>query len=313
MGKNIYRIRNWSQYNKSLVERGSINIWFSEEAINKWRAEKPENLKGRPPIYSDDAILTALIIKSVYRLPLRSLEGFLNSVVLLMGIFLPIPCYSQVSRRAKTLGKELEIYGSKKVTDLVFDSTGLKVYGEGEWKVRQHGIGKRRTWRKLHLGICPASHSIVLESLTDNSTGDCEVYPDMMKKAPKTVKTTYCDGAYDTQGCYEANEKHGSIIIVPPRKNGVINKNKQPSAQKRNQSLLEIMGLGGDEEARKIWKKLKGYHRRSLAETGMYRFKTLFGSDLKARYMETQRAEIKAKCMALNTMTDLGMPVGEWV
>ena len=313
MGKNIYRIRNWSQYNKSLVQRGSINVWFSEESIKKWKAEQSINLKGRPFIYSDDAILTALIIKSVFHLPLRALEGFLNSIVLLMGIALPIPCYTQISRRAKCLGKKLEKFKQKNVTDLVFDSTGLKVYGEGEWKVRQHGAGKRRTWRKLHLAICPDSHSIVLGSLTENSVADCEVYPNMMRQAPRTVKNTYCDGAYDTKECYRANHDHGSTIIVPPRKNGAIKKDTSPWMKNRNKSLLEIKGLGGDEEARKIWKILHGYHRRSIAETGMYRFKTLFGSDLKSRSIETQRSEVKAKCEALNRMTELGMPKGKWI
>ena len=111
----------------------------------------------------------------------------------------------------------------RKITDIVIDSTGLKVYGEGEWKVRQHGYSKRRTWRKLHLAVCPDSHEIVFEVITDNKTPDSEVYPKFIEKAPKSIERTYGDGAYDKEKCYRANHKHGSKPIIPPQKNGLCN------------------------------------------------------------------------------------------
>jgi DDE family transposase len=189
----------------------------------------------------------------------------------------------------------------------------LKVYGEGEWKVRQHGYSKRRTWRKLHLAVCPDSNEIILEILTDNKVADCEVYPKLLEAMPKSVKRTYADGAYDTERCYEANVKHGSTPIIPPNRNAVIRENASFFMALRNIGLLEISGLGGDDDARKLWKKLKGYHRRSLAETAMFRFKRLFGNDLKSRTLETQKAESRAKCEALNIMTRLGMPISELI
>jgi len=190
----------------------------------------------------------------------------------------------------------------------VIDSTGLKVYGEGEWKVKKHGSSKRRTWRKLHLAVCPHSNEIIFEILTENCVADCDVYPEFLKTSPKTVKRTYGDGAYDTKGCYQATYNHGSLAIIPPQRNAVFHKNAPEYMQIRNNAILEILGLGGDEDARKLWKKLKGYHLRSLGETAMFRFKQIFGNNLRSRNLETQRGEIRAKCEAFNIMTRLGMP-----
>jgi hypothetical protein len=309
--KGKYRIRNWSQYNKSLIERGSLTVWFSNDVIDTWLAEKRTGKKGHPPLYSDDAILTALMIRSVFHLPLRALEGFLTSLVMFIGLLLPIPSYTQVCRRAKALGQEIARLSNRRVTDLVIDSTGLKVYGEGEWKVRQHGSSKRRTWRKLHLAICPDSHEIVFELLTENSKTDCEVYLDFIEAAPYTLERSYGDGAYDTENCYKANARNRSSPIIPPQRNAIFHSNAPPHWKARNDAYLEILGLGGDEEARKVWKRLKGYHRRSLAETAMFRFKQLFGNNLRSREFARQKAEVYAKCKALNLMTRLGMPKSE--
>ena len=221
---------------------------------------------------------------------------------------LQIPNYSQICRRAKLLGKDLQRLSRRKITNLVIDSTGLKVYGEGEWKVRQHGYSKRRTWRKLHLAICPDSNEILFVKLTDNGTPDHKIYPQFVKGAPQSVKRTYGDGAYDRMICYRSNYNHGSSPIIPPQRNGQFRRDAPDHLLERNKSLLEIKGLGGDEDARKLWKKLKVYHRRSLAETGMYRFKTLFGRDLKCRTFQGQQSEAYVKAKALNIMTSLGMP-----
>lgn len=182
------------------------------------------------------------------------------------------------------------------------------MYGEGEWKVRQHGYSKRRTWRKLHLAICPDSHEILFVKLTDSGTPDHKIYPQFIENAPKAIERTYGDGAYDRMVCYQANSNHGSSAIIPPQRNARYHANEVDHFFERDRALLEIKGLGGDEEARKLRKKLKGYHRRSLAETGMYRFKTLFGSDLRSRTFQGQQGEAYVKSKALNIMTNLGMP-----
>ena len=308
--KPRYRIRNWKDYNKSLIERGSITVWFSQDAIDKWHAV-PTGKRGRPSTYSDDAILAALLIRFVFHLPLRALEGFLCSLVSFMGLCLCTPSYSQICRRASALGKDLKRLTKRNITDLVIDSTGLKVYGEGEWKVRQHGYSKRRTWRKLHLAICPDSKEILFVKLTDNKTPDHKIYPQFLEAAPKTVERTYGDGAYDRERCYRANFIHGSTPIIPPQRNGRYRVDAPDYLQARNNALVEIKGLGGNDVGRKLWKNLKGYHKRSLAETGMYRFKIFFGGSLKSRTIQGQQSEAYVKSRALNIMTSFGMPQSE--
>lgn len=312
--KTKYRIRNWSDYNKALIQRGSITLWFSPEAQEKWLANNVDSKRGHPQIYSDEAILCALVIKGVFHLPFRALQGFLMSLILMLGVTLPIPYYTQICRRAKGLGQEIKRLNKKRPTDIVFDSTGGKVYGEGEWKVKIHGKSKRRTWRKIHLAICPDSHDIILECVTENNVADCDALNRMGKELPGSIERCYADGAYDKEICYHALTRVGIDPIIPPQRNAVLQEDKsRPWMQSRDTALLAIIGLGDDEEARKIWKKLMGYHRRSIGETAMYRFKTLFGGSLKSRKMHYQKAEVFAKCIAINRMNALGMPKGKWV
>lgn len=310
-----YHIKNWSQYNRSLIQRGSINFWFSEEAISKWSNTHHTCEKGRPQEYSDDAILCALLIRTVYHLPLRALEGLLISLASLLNLPIKIPSYTQICRRAKALKKALKKLSNRCPSDIVFDSTGFKVYGEGEWKVRQHGASKRRTWRKLHLGMDPNSKEIIVAELTSNSTGsgDGEIGKKLMTKTPRSAKRIFGDGAYDGIEFRKTVENAGAEAIIPPPRDAVIhNDTTEPAIIKRNCAVCEIKGLGGDDQARKIWKILKGYHKRSLAETTMYRIKQLTGENLRSRERERQCVEGFIKCLVINKMTSLGMPQGVW-
>ena len=154
----------------------------------------------------------------------------------------------------------------------------------------------------------------ILEYLTGNDASDCEVLPKMQDELPKSVKKGYGDGAYDKDGCYRMFHELGIEPVIPPQKNAVLQDEKtRPWMQSRNDALRQITGLGEDEEARKLWKKLSGYHGRSIAETAMYRFKTLFGGSLACREEPYQKAELYAKCLAINRMNSLGMPKGKWV
>jgi len=145
------------------------------------------------------------------------------------------------------------------------------------------------------------------------NVADCDIYPKFLEISPETVERTYGDGAYDTESCYQASKAHGSSLISPPQRNAVFHEKALPHLKARNNAILEILGLGGDEKGRGLWKKLKGYHKRSLGETAMFRFKQLFGNKLRSRSLEGQRAEARVKCEALNIMTRLGMPEGEWL
>ena len=308
-----YRIRNWKEYNKALINRVSISIWFSDDVIEKWNA-KQSIKRGRPKIYSDEAILCMLMIKSVYKLPLRALRGFMISIINMLGLCLKTPCYTRISRRASELGQEIKQLGNKKVTDIVFDSSGLKVYGEGEWKVKKHGKSKRRTWRKIHIAMCPNNHELIVSYLGENNEADCEVIPKIAKHLPKSIKRGYGDGAYDTDGCHAIFHSMGIESIVPPKKGAILHESEsKPWMKSRNDAIRAIIGLGNDDDARKLWKILAGYHKRSLVETGFYRWKTIFGDKLKSRKLTNQKGEVYAKSMAFNKMTSLGMPKGEWI
>ena len=313
-----YHIKNWPKYNKSLIARGSINFWFSEDVIKKWRNTSHTGKKGRPQEYSDDAILCILLIRTVYHLPLRAAAGLVLSLVSLLGVSLKVPSYTQICRRAKHLGKVLTKLSVSRPHDIVFDSTGLKVYGEGEWKVKQHGASKRRIWRKLHLGMDPASKEIIVSEMTTNSIGpgDSGVGKRLMKRATKSAKRVFGDGAYDGVEFRQEIEKGGAEPIIPPPRDAVVHLDtKDEAIRKRNDAVREIRGLGGDDEARRIWKILKGYHKRSLAETTMYRIKQLTGGNVRSREWERQCVEGYIKCLAVNKMTSLGMPesIWEWV
>jgi len=153
--KTLYRVKNWSEYDKALVQRGSITFWLSDDFERVWRYNG-ERQRGSQFEYSDQAITIMLTIKKVFHLPNRAVEGFVRSIFALLGVNLSVPDHTTLSRR----GKKLKVVLPKQVNrhiDIVLDSTGLKVYGEGEWKVRTHGKSKRRTWRKLHLAVDPRS------------------------------------------------------------------------------------------------------------------------------------------------------------
>lgn len=302
VSKTQYRIQNWSDYNKSLIARGSITFWFSQEIAESWYADGPDGSRGAPDTYSDQAIITCLTLRHVYGLNLRKTQGFITSLINLMGLPITCPCYTQLSRRAKSL--DIPLPRSSKITDIVVDGSGLKVYGEGEWKVRQHGISKRRTWRKMQLAINPDNHEIVAGALTSNEVSDGEVLEELLDQIPGNLNSVSGDGAYDTSHCYSAIAKKGAKTIVPPRKNAILG----GTCQERDQVISRINALGGDENARKQWKIESDYHRRSLAETAMFRFKTMFGDKLSSRIFETQATEFFIKVFAMNLMTSLGMP-----
>ena len=168
--KRRYQVTNWSQYNDALVNRGDITLWFDEEVIENWGHENRGFKKGRPFTYSDSAILALLMLREFFRLPYRQTEGLGRALVSMLNVDVKIPDYSSLAKRAKTLKVDINVaFQGRKVVDLVVDATGLKAFGEGEWKVKQHGASGPRMWRKLHLAVDPTSHQIVAEVLTPSS------------------------------------------------------------------------------------------------------------------------------------------------
>ena len=167
----VYRVRNWAAYEAGLKQRGSLTFWITPQALRGWYHQGPTQ-RGRQNTFSDLAIQTALLLHLVYALPLRQTEGFLKSILALMGVDLRVPDHTTLCRRQGDLNMDLPVQSHHARIHLVVDSTGLKGYGEGEWKVRQHGFCKRRTWRKLHIGVNDASGEIVAQTLTSASVDD---------------------------------------------------------------------------------------------------------------------------------------------
>ena len=302
-----YKIRNWAQYNKSLMNRGSLTIWFHEEAIMQWNAQAQEAKKrGRPRIYSDASIECMLILKCVYRLPLRQTQGFVQSLLKLLKLELETPDYTTISKRQKHLNVTLSQTKSNESLHAVFDATGLKIFGEGEWKVRQHGYTKRRTWRKLHLGINEATHEIIAVVLSTNDFKDGQVFPDLLEQIESPIQQASGDGAYDDIKNFQLLSQKGIKTTIPTRRGSKIKQHgnvKYVPPNPRDQITREIRLLG-----RKKWKEKNGYHRRSIAETAMFRYKQILGGTLSARLFENQAQEAFVKCNILNKMTALGMP-----
>ena len=303
--KTLYRLKNWSEYEKALVQRGSITFWMSDDFEKTW-LYAGEKQRGSQFEYSDQAILIMLSVKEVFHLPNRGVEGFMRSIFQLMKINLSVPDHSTLSKRSKDLKVNIPKKASQTL-NIVMDSTGLKIYGEGEWKVRMHGVSKRRTWRKLHVGANPEDGEIQAVLLTENSVSDDQAVDRLLDQIQQTILDFAADGAYDKRKVYNSLNKHSPkvSILIPPRKNAHIWKHGNSKAErlKRDENLRTIRKHG-----RKAWKENSGYHVRSLAETIMFRLKTIFGNELSARLLETQTTQTLVRCAALNKMTHLGMP-----
>ncbi len=305
----------WREYNAALVKRGSFMVWIDEAAISGWLNEQHHGRRGASCTYSDTAITAALLLKAVYRLPLRATQGLLASLLKVLQIPLPTPHYSTLSRRQANLKVIVPIRGREEGIHLVVDSTGCKVYGEGEWKVRQYGYSYRRTWRKLHLGVDEQSGEIVAVTLSSNNVCDGEVLVDLLQQVEAPIAQVTGDGSYDQRQCYEALSDYQELqgkplrVTIPPQKGAAIWQSKRGTSRgtsnssPRNENLHRMREIG-----RRQWKQESGYHRRSLAECAMYRYKTLIGDKLQARKLERQAREAFIGCVALNRMTHLGMP-----
>jgi hypothetical protein len=303
--KELYRVRNWSEYDRALVNRGSLTIWISEEAVAAWKPDGPKQ-RGGQKAYSDFAIETALMIKEVFRLTNRGTEGLIGSIFQLMRIDLSVPDHTTLSRRGKDLGVSLPKQ-KKTVVHLVVDSTGLKLYGEGEWKMRKHGKSKRRIWRKIHLAVDSESGEIQAGFLSEASLSDAQALTSLLGEIDLQIEDFSADGAYDKRTVYRDVRKHSpeSKIHIPPRKDARIwqHGNCKAPPHPRDENLRYIRKYG-----RNAWKQDSNYHQRSLAETAMFRMKTIFNDHLSARLLSTQRTQALIRCKALNIMTHQGMP-----
>lgn len=308
--RGTYKVTNWAKYNEALVNRGSLTVWLDEAALTAWQHPNDEVKRGRPFVYSDAAVECLLVLREVFRLPYRQTEGLARSVVQLMEVGVKIPDYSSLAKRAGKLSVDLQVVRRGGPIDLIVDSTGLKVFGEGEWKVRKHGVGKRRTWRKLHLAINAATQEIEATVLTENSGHDADQAVSLLEQVSRRIRSFRGDGAYDKWKVYEPLAARGIAPVIPPQQGAKPNRhrNRHAAALPRDKAIRRIWQVG-----RSAWKKEVGYHQRSLAETAVFRSKNIFGGELKNRLLPNQNTEARIRAKALNRMTQLGLPKFKWI
>lgn len=313
--KDRYKITNWREYNNGLKRRGSLTIWIDDAISQKWYHQGPAR-RGGQKVYSSDCIVLLLTIKVTFRLAFRQLEGFVESVFALMGVDLQVPSYTQICRRQAGLKVPLGVSERLKKGEaihLVVDSSGLKVYGECEWKVRKHGWSKRRTWRKIHLGVDENTGEITAQVLTDNKTDDAAVLADLVVDTFNEgidINKVGTDGAYDHYDCWDMLMGVEIEPIIPPRENAVFQLDKDGllTDHPRNRAL-EIIDEGGQETHRKGWKIQSGYHRRSKSENAFFRWKTILGEKMYAREFGNQKTEAAIKAAVLNKFIQIAAPM----
>jgi hypothetical protein len=339
--KLIKIARDWAAYNKNLKKRGSLDFLTECEDWSKWVDLYVRKKNVGAHFYSDAIIEACLLIRHHKRLPFRQTQGFIQKIFQdknLTGV--PVPCYTTLCRRAKKLKVDLAGHtDASKAIPIALDSTGLKRRNIGEWlqkrnlqnqqksdskrgknekKSKQSRGNKKakqaideknnhhttRRWTKFHVAIDLDNQRILAFSLTENNVLDHEAGIELIRKIPCRISRCYADGAYDPlsfRSCLDASVKQ----IIPPRADAVIHDpyapDFNPAWHQRNVAVRKIK-----KDGRKKWKQQTGYHQRSKVETTMYRFKVIFGDELRCRTPQTQLTEVAIKCKLLNIYAKMG-------
>jgi transposase len=303
--KMTFSVTNWAHYDAGLRRRGSLTLWVTQEVMAGWRAA-PRATRGGQASYSDLAIETGLMLRLAFHLPLRQTEGLMASIFELLDVQLNVPDHSTLSRRAMKLAS---ISKGCRLPDgpihLLIDSTGLKVYGAGEWLLEKHGARARRTWRKLHLAVDADSGMVMASTLTENDVGDPSQVAPLLEQIDASIVSVTADGAYDGAPTYETVAAHGDeiAVIIPPPVSAVLSEDAEHNPSQRDQHIASIETNG-----RLGWQKETGYGRRSLVETTMGRYKAIIGPRLRARSLSGQRAEAAVGVAVLNRMLHAARP-----
>jgi hypothetical protein len=257
------RVINWAAYNEALRQRGSLTVWFTEDAIAAWKA-MPRTTPGGQPHYSDLAITTALTLRAVFHLALRQTEGLIGSILQLLGLDLPVPDYSTLSRRAQSLELPAQPRAPGGAIHLLVD---MKLGGPGEWLIEKHGTSKRRSWRKLHIGFDAVTGQIVASILTDRDGDDASQVEPLLDQIADPIELFLGDGGYDRTNVYTAlNERHPTAtVVVPPRADAVLSVTADtPSATATSRRLQRKGGWPGSATAAII----KGPRSRASSRDG---------------------------------------------
>jgi IS5 family transposase len=290
------RKRNWREYNKELVQRGSLTFLIDPKLLKKTGCVARKKKLGRPLEFSNTLIMLLLMVKIHHHLPYRTLEGFMKFLCSLKKLFPKTPTYSLVCKRAAHLRQSLPKLSSRRPSTVLIDATGIKVYGEGEWKVKVHGPGRPRKWMKIHIAVDAASQEIVAVATTESNVHDSKMTKALLDEVPGTARIIIADGGYDGSNARKAVSQKKARALIPPPKNA----RYRGLDDERDQDLLLIRGLGGDKRAKSIWAKLTGYSRRALVESTFSRFKGLFGERYFSKTSKRQEVETILRCLLLN-------------
>jgi hypothetical protein len=281
-----------------------LTVWFTDEAIAAWRAA-PRTTPGGQRYYSALAIATALTMRAIFRLALRQTEGLIGSVIALLGLALTVPDHSTMCRRSKRLALPSLRRSETGPLHLLVDSTGLKLGGAGEWLVEKHGTSRRRSWRKLHIGVDAESGEIIAIELTGKDVDDAARTGALIGQITDPIASFTADGAYDQDRVYDAvSERHpDAALIVPPRSTAALSASYETAPTRRDQHIQEIAGHG-----RMGWQKSSGYNLRAKVEAAIGRFKRVIGDSLRSRTDDSESTEVAIAARALNRMLDFGRP-----
>ena len=314
MGKKIYRVRNWKDYNKALVERGNLTYWISKDVLAQWQYQG-KRCRGGVRYYSDLAIQTALIIKELFHLPYRSCEGFLKSLLKYLNLpNLKIPHYTTLSRRASSIRPQLTRQVQQQhALHVLIDSTGISLYGEGEWKRKRHGEDNQKAWVKLHLAVNWKTRTILSMLTSGSRAQDGDYLAPLIDDIASPIEAIYGDGAFDRWKCYLKAFERGAVLITPPQRGARL------QVENRNHSIMDALNCRDNairwirsyevfEEGRRQWKINSDYSRRALVENTMYRLKSLFGDVVRCRDIKNQITQLTLRCYILNQFTQFGMP-----
>src|SRR3982750_4675857 len=273
--KARYRVKNWHEYDQALQARGSLTVWVTPEAIAAWQAP-PTGQRGRSPFYSNVAIETGHLLRLAFGRPWRQTEGLLRSIATLLGVSLAIPDHTTFSRRSAALSLPTTLRPSSEPVHVVLDSTGLKVYGAGEWQREKHGERGRRTGRKLPLAVNPDSGEILASELTTKEVGGLSMVGPLLEQIQRPLLSVMADGAYDAEPVYRTlaarQPDSPPAVIIPPRATAVLGATADTAPSLRDRHIQTIQQKG-----RRGWERAAGYGQRSLVETAMFRYKTLIG------------------------------------
>ena len=273
---------------------------MSRAAIAAWEPDGT-GTRGAQRKYSDLAIETALTLRLLFHLPLRQAEGFLTSLFVLMELDLRSPDHTTLSRRGQHLDLTLLGVPRRAALNLIIDSTGLSIVGEGEWAAAKHGGRGTRGWKKLHVGV-DQTGVIVAHALTDATGDDATTGVELIEAVNDDITRVTADATYDTVAFYDAAGVRGASVVVPPAKTAKVSR-RRPRSSARDRTITKVKRIG-----RRRWKKTSRYHQQARAENAFFRYKSIIGDGLRARTSGGRTVEALLACNMLNAMTAMGRP-----